>query len=79
LRRYRYNWWSRYNYLTSAALDSGVAIAGLIIFFALQSYTIDDGEGGRKKITMPFWWGNPDGALDHCPLGSANYYGVVVE
>ncbi|KAF9355859.1 hypothetical protein BGX34_010225 [Mortierella sp. NVP85] len=77
LRRYRYNWWSRYNYLTSAALDSGVAIAGLVIFFALQSYTIDDGEGGRKKIEMPIWWGNPEGALDHCPLGSANYYGVI--
>ncbi|KAI1314461.1 hypothetical protein EDD11_002163 [Mortierella claussenii] len=65
LRRYRHNWWTRYNYLTSAALDSGVALCGLIIFFAVQSW-----EG-----KMPYWWGNPeDGNYDHCPLGGANYY-----
>ncbi|KAF9430020.1 hypothetical protein BGZ94_008617 [Podila epigama] len=65
-KRYHYNWWSRYNYLTSAALDSGVAICGLIIFFAIQSW------GGE----MPAWWGNPaDGVIDHCAFGSANYYG----
>lgn len=67
LRRYRYNWWSRYNYLTSAALDTGVAICGLVIFFAIQSW---EGE-------MPNWWGNPKGAIDHCPLGGGNYYGLA--
>ncbi|KAI8600745.1 OPT family small oligopeptide transporter [Dissophora ornata] len=68
LRRYNYNWWARYNYLTSAALDSGVAICGLIIFFAIQSW---EGE-------MPFWWGNPeDGNYDHCELGAANYFGEL--
>ncbi|KAG0367576.1 hypothetical protein BGZ54_003658 [Gamsiella multidivaricata] len=67
LRRYRYDWWARYNYLTSAALDTGVAICGLIIFFCIQSW-----EGA-----MPFWWGNPEsGIIDHCPLGSANYFGL---
>ncbi|KAF9385230.1 hypothetical protein CPB97_005008 [Podila verticillata] len=66
LRRYRYDWWARYNYLTSAALDSGVAVCGLIIFFAIQSW---DGK-------MPNWWGNPvDEVFDHCPLGGGNYYG----
>ncbi|KAG0072395.1 hypothetical protein BGZ90_011930 [Linnemannia elongata] len=66
LRRYRYDWWSRYNYLTSAALDTGVAISGLLIFFAVQSW---DGE-------FPAWWGNPaDGVVDHCPLGGANFAG----
>ncbi|KAG0321307.1 hypothetical protein BGZ99_003986 [Dissophora globulifera] len=65
LRHYRYNWWARYNYLTSAALDSGVAICGLIIFFAVQ----------LKEHNFPFWWGNPeDGNWDHCALGGANYY-----
>ncbi|KAG0065229.1 hypothetical protein BGZ89_008511, partial [Linnemannia elongata] len=64
LRRYRYNWWSRYNYLTSAALDTGVAIAGLVIFFALQAW----------EIEFPTWWGNPaDGIIDHCPKGSYAY------
>ncbi|KAG0345341.1 hypothetical protein BG005_001332 [Podila minutissima] len=68
LRRYRYSWWSRYNYLTSAAMDSGVAVCGLVIFFAIQSW-----EGA-----MPYWWGNPeDGNIDHCPLGGANYYGLI--
>ncbi|KAF9103886.1 hypothetical protein BGX29_002779 [Mortierella sp. GBA35] len=68
LRRYRYDWWARYNYLTSAALDTGVAICGLIIFFAIQSW---EGE-------MPYWWGNPNPeemTIDHCPLGGANFYG----
>ncbi|KAG9320156.1 hypothetical protein KVV02_004293, partial [Mortierella alpina] len=73
LRRYRYNWWSRYNYLTSAALDSGLAVAGLVIFFCIQSW------GGK----FPYWWGNPDpenpdpvaATVDHCPLGAKNYYG----
>jgi len=64
LRRYRYNWWARYNYLTSAALDSGVAVCGLVIFFAIQSW---DG-------TAPTWIGNPvDGVFDHCPLGGTAY------
>ncbi|KAF8925225.1 hypothetical protein BGZ58_000996, partial [Dissophora ornata] len=73
LRRYRYNWWARYNYLTSAALDTGVAVSGMVIFFAIQSWN------GQ----MPFWWGNPDyndpdlnaGALDHCYNGGSNFYG----
>ncbi|KAF9547798.1 hypothetical protein EC957_007744 [Mortierella hygrophila] len=64
LRRYRYDWWSRYNYLTSAALDTGVAIAGLVIFFALQAWDVE----------FPVWWGNPaDGIIDHCPKGSYAY------
>ncbi|KAF9274316.1 hypothetical protein BGZ68_000777 [Mortierella alpina] len=68
LRRYRYSWWSRYNYLTSAAMDSGVAICGLVIFFAIQSW---EGE-------FPAWWGNPaDGDYDHCNLANANYYGQI--
>ncbi|KAF9169353.1 hypothetical protein BGX21_008146 [Mortierella sp. AD011] len=78
LRRYRYRWWSRYNYLSSAAMDTGVAIGGILIFFIFQN----------NNINFPSWWGNPpysDGttieemnaaALDHCALASANYYGV---
>ncbi|KAF8925227.1 OPT family small oligopeptide transporter [Dissophora ornata] len=73
LRRYRYNWWSRYNYLTSAALDTGVAVCGLVIFFCIQSWN------GQ----MPYWWGNPNpsnpdvnaGAQDHCAYGGTNFYG----
>ncbi|KAF9094206.1 hypothetical protein BGX23_002366 [Mortierella sp. AD031] len=64
LRRYRYDWWARYNYLTSAALDTGIAICGLTIFFALQAW----------EIHFPNWWGNPkDGVIDHCPKGGFAY------
>ncbi|KAF9368875.1 hypothetical protein CPB97_004191, partial [Podila verticillata] len=68
VRRYRYDWWSRYNYLTSAALDSGLAISGLVIYFALQN----------QNINFPIWWGNPDldlpnQSVDRCPLGSSSY------
>ncbi|GJJ72157.1 hypothetical protein EMPS_04514 [Entomortierella parvispora] len=72
LRRYRYNWWARYNYLTSAALDTGVAICGLAIFFIVNSW------GGA----FPEWWGNPSentptnkDALDHCIYGGTNFHG----
>ncbi|KAG0073736.1 hypothetical protein BGZ93_000996 [Podila epicladia] len=64
IKRYRYCWWSRYNYLTAAAMDSGLAISSLVIYFALQN----------QETVFPTWWGNPDGALDHCPLGGANYW-----
>ncbi|KAG0346497.1 hypothetical protein BG005_000701, partial [Podila minutissima] len=65
LRRYKYGWWSRYNYLTSAAMDSGLAISGLVIYFALQANHVD----------FPYWWGNPeDQYYDHCPLGGSNYW-----
>lgn len=37
--RNRWNgWWSTYNYITAAALDSGLIIATLVIFFATGSH-----------------------------------------
>jgi len=39
--------WSKYNFVTSAALSCAIAISGIVIFFALQ---IND-------IELP-WWGN---------------------
>ncbi|KAL0073786.1 OPT family small oligopeptide transporter [Phycomyces blakesleeanus] len=65
LRKYRHEWWSKYNYVTSAAFDSGTAIAGLVIFGVVtgSGYT-------------PDWWGNggygENGTFDNCPLASAN-------
>ena len=40
-------WWAKYNYVLSAALDSGVAVAAIVIFFALTF----------PGITFN-WWGN---------------------
>ncbi|KAI9598123.1 putative oligopeptide transporter 3 [Syncephalis fuscata] len=51
--RYRRSWWERYNYILSASLDAGVAIASLIIFFAFTN----------NNIKLDYWGTRPD-----CPL-----------
>ncbi|KAJ9094171.1 hypothetical protein QFC19_008021 [Naganishia cerealis] len=51
IRKKAFAWWKRYNYLTQAALDTGVALATIIIFFAL-SYN------GIKLV----WGGNTIGS-----------------
>ncbi|KAH0590028.1 hypothetical protein H2248_000206 [Termitomyces sp. 'cryptogamus'] len=52
-RRY-FSWWTKYNYVLSAALDSGVAISILVIFFALQFPK----NGTIGATTLGSWWGN---------------------
>ncbi|OEL21098.1 Oligopeptide transporter 4 [Dichanthelium oligosanthes] len=54
--RYRKRWWTRYNYILSAALDAGVAFMGVVLYFSL---TME-----KKRI---HWWGT---AGEHCPLAS---------
>jgi hypothetical protein len=49
LRRHRFMWWMRYNYILSLALDFGVALAAVVIFFTL----VYPGEGQKLN-----WWGN---------------------
>ncbi|KAJ7102359.1 OPT oligopeptide transporter protein-domain-containing protein [Mycena belliarum] len=51
IRRRNFRWWMRYNYVLSAALDAGGALAIIIIFFAVQ-YP-NDGRASSIK-----WWGN---------------------
>ena len=36
IRRRNFGWWSKFNYVTSAALDSGTVISLIFIFFTLQ-------------------------------------------
>lgn len=36
IKRYYNGWWTRYNYVTSAAMDTGVALSGLVCYFFLQ-------------------------------------------
>ncbi|KAF8929373.1 hypothetical protein BGZ58_009002 [Dissophora ornata] len=64
IRRYYNGWWKRYNYVTSAAMDSGVALSGLACYFLLQSLDVNFKE----------WWGASE-SIDHCPLAETNYYG----
>jgi len=54
IRRRHFSWWAKYNYVLSAALDSGVAIAAVVIFFTLQYPK--NGEIGATNIQA--WWGN---------------------
>ncbi|KAJ2936791.1 hypothetical protein H1R20_g315, partial [Candolleomyces eurysporus] len=54
IRRRRFAWWSKYNYVLSAALDSGVAISAIVIFFCLQYPR----NGTIGLETVQAWWGN---------------------
>ena len=48
-RKFR-GWWAKYNYITSAGLDTGLYISTLIIFFALIL---------PQKVNPPQWFMNP--------------------
>ncbi|KAI0687104.1 OPT oligopeptide transporter [Cytidiella melzeri] len=50
IRRRNFPWWSKFNYVTSAALDIGTLFSVLFIFFALQFP-----KGGTLELN---WWGN---------------------
>ncbi|KAI0367875.1 small oligopeptide transporter [Pilatotrama ljubarskyi] len=54
IRRRHFSWWTKYNYILSAGLDSGVAIAAILIFFCLQYPA--NGTIGENSIVV--WWGN---------------------
>ncbi|KAI1467699.1 small oligopeptide transporter, OPT family [Daldinia caldariorum] len=44
-----YAWWAKYNYVLAAALDTGLAISGIVIFFAVTY---------GPNVQFPDWWGN---------------------
>ncbi|AGO10609.1 AaceriABR156Wp [[Ashbya] aceris (nom. inval.)] len=48
IKRYYFQWWCKYNYSLSAALDIGLAWGALIIFFST----------GINQKEAPSWWGN---------------------
>jgi hypothetical protein len=50
IRKRNFAWWSKFNYVTGAALDSGTMISVLFIFFTLQIP-----KGGTIAVD---WWGN---------------------
>ncbi|CAL1708066.1 unnamed protein product [Somion occarium] len=54
IRRRHFSWWTKYNYVLSAALDSGVAISMILIYFCLQ-YPLNGSIGAN---TIQSWWGN---------------------
>ena len=48
IRKTNFAWWRKFNYITSAALDSGTALSLIFIFLALQ----------LKDNIQLNWWGN---------------------
>jgi OPT family small oligopeptide transporter len=62
IRRYRFAWWSRYNYVLAAALDAGVIIAGVVMFFVLF-YPFPN--------AAVHWWGNDFWMTTADALGTA--------
>ncbi|KAK1224966.1 hypothetical protein PQX77_012115 [Marasmius sp. AFHP31] len=54
IKKHRFAWWTKYNYVLSAALDSGVAISVIIIYFALEYPNL----GAIGRDTIGKWWGN---------------------
>ncbi|KAF8237421.1 small oligopeptide transporter, partial [Tricholoma matsutake] len=50
IRRRRFSYWTKYNYVLSAALDSGTALGVIVVFFCLQYY-----HHGSLAL---HWWGN---------------------
>ncbi|GLU08959.1 hypothetical protein SLE2022_258400 [Rubroshorea leprosula] len=64
--RYRKQWWQRYNYILSAALDAGVAFMAVALYFAV----------GLENTSVT-WWGTNG---EHCDLAACpTAKGIVVE
>lgn len=62
-------WWRRYNFVLSSALDCSVAIAGIVIFFALF-YT-----GVSKQFK---WWGTEVHKVYSPPLLQTTNGGTIL-
>ncbi|KAK3835832.1 MAG: OPT oligopeptide transporter protein-domain-containing protein [Linnemannia elongata] len=77
LYRYHKNWWSKYTFILSAALDTGAAFTGLFLFVFISG-----GISDKLRFDAPSWWGNyvfPDGngkffGIDRCG-SSGNWTG----
>ncbi|TKA51429.1 hypothetical protein B0A53_05342 [Rhodotorula sp. CCFEE 5036] len=50
VRRINFDWWSKYNFVLSAAMDAGTIVCGILIFLTLQLP-----RGGTISVN---WWGN---------------------
>ncbi|KAF8260559.1 OPT oligopeptide transporter protein-domain-containing protein [Lactarius quietus] len=54
IRRRYFGWWTKYNFVLSAALDASYAIGAVFIFFTLQY----PGNGNIGLNSIQNWWGN---------------------
>ncbi|KAG0048597.1 hypothetical protein BGZ83_006453 [Gryganskiella cystojenkinii] len=72
LFHYHKNWWSKYTFILSAALDTGAAFTGLFLFLFFQG-----GIHPKAKVDMPSWFMNfynPDGST--APYAGVNRCGA---
>ncbi|GJJ70241.1 hypothetical protein EMPS_02590 [Entomortierella parvispora] len=53
LHRYHKNWWNKYIFILSAALDTGAAFTGLVVFLFLGG-----GVSPTLSVAVPSWWAN---------------------
>ena len=67
LYRYATASWKRYAFVFSAAMDCGVIMCTLVIYFVLIN----------NNINFPTWWGTGGAIGDSCPLASANFSGAL--
>ncbi|KAG7440074.1 OPT oligopeptide transporter [Guyanagaster necrorhizus] len=67
IRRRHFSWWTKYNYVLSAALDAGTTVSIIVIFFCLQYPR----NGTIGLDTIQSWWGNtvPFKGADYGPGG----------
>ncbi|KAF8929576.1 OPT oligopeptide transporter protein-domain-containing protein [Dissophora ornata] len=78
--RYHKVWWKKYVFILSAALDTGAAFTGLMIFLFLGG-----GLSPKLAVTVPSWWANhsEDGtnapylAVDRCGAYGGHWTGGV--
>ncbi|XP_075642837.1 oligopeptide transporter 4-like isoform X2 [Castanea sativa] len=68
--RYQRNWWQRYNYVLSAALDAGVAFMAVLLYFSL----------GMENRNLHWWGSDSNVDLEHCELATCpTMKGISVE
>ena len=65
--RYAHSWWKRYAFVFSAAMDCGVVICALFIYFVLTN----------NHMNFPKWWGSGGITGDGCPLANGNFSGIL--
>ncbi|KAJ3097388.1 hypothetical protein HDU97_004897 [Phlyctochytrium planicorne] len=57
IKKRHHTWWTRYAYVLSAALDSGLSIALTLIFLVFQAGILAKTEEDANRL-FPYWWLN---------------------
>lgn len=66
IKRRMNGWWLQYNYITSAALDTGLIVSTIVIFFGLY----------LTEASAPNWFGNA-GALSTADMDGTAVQSVL--